>query len=145
MSKLIETRAAYEKLARLLDQEIQKRSGSTKDLERNREALDVAFYMLGWAQFEHLVREETKELIDKKATTKTVEKHAWAYLKTRVADIPVVSRLELVFHANPAAIEALKKDYGIRNAATHNYKTLPSSVKDVSAWLEGLQDLVDRF
>jgi hypothetical protein len=48
MSRLAETRSAYDKLVELLDAEVRKRSGSTKDLERFQETLDVAFYLLGW-------------------------------------------------------------------------------------------------
>jgi len=43
---------AYDKIAQLLNQEIRKRGGSTQELERFRETLDVAFYLLGWGQFE---------------------------------------------------------------------------------------------
>jgi hypothetical protein len=64
MSRLAETRSAYDKLVELLDAEVRKRSGSTKDLERFQATLDVAFYLLGWAQFEYLVRQETDDLID---------------------------------------------------------------------------------
>jgi hypothetical protein len=51
MSRLTETKRAYDKLIELLNQEIRKRSGSTQDLERFRQTLDVAFYLLGWGQF----------------------------------------------------------------------------------------------
>lgn len=47
ISRLTETKRAYDKLIALLNQEIRKRSGSTQDLERFRQTLDVAFYLLG--------------------------------------------------------------------------------------------------
>jgi hypothetical protein len=56
MSRLSETQAAYDRIVQLLDQEIRKRSGDTRDLDRYRRILDVAFYLLGWGQFEYLVR-----------------------------------------------------------------------------------------
>jgi hypothetical protein len=46
MSRLSETQAAYDQLAQLLDQEIRKRSGQTKDLDQCRRILDVAFYLI---------------------------------------------------------------------------------------------------
>ncbi len=52
MSRIQETKRAYDKIAQLLNQEIRKRGGSTQELERFRETLDVAFYLLGWGQFE---------------------------------------------------------------------------------------------
>ncbi len=67
MSRLVETQRAYDKLVELLDQEIRKRSGLTKDFQRFRETLDSAFYLLGWAQFEYLVRQEAGDLIDDKS------------------------------------------------------------------------------
>jgi hypothetical protein len=145
VSRLSETQRAYDRLSKLLDQEIRKRSGSTKDLEQFRETLDVAFYLLGWAQFEHLVREEAKDLIDINARAHSVERHAWQYLKENLRNFPVRSRLDLIFHANPVARDRLKKDYDVRNDAAHDYKYLPKEAKDVSAWLQSLEDLVNKF
>lgn len=54
MSKLEQTRRAYDKISDLLNQEIRSRRGSTKDLENYRRLLDTAFYLLGWGQFEFL-------------------------------------------------------------------------------------------
>jgi hypothetical protein len=145
MSRLIETQRAYDRLVQLLDQEVRKRSGSTKDLERFRETLDVAFYLLGWAQFEYLVRKEAEDLIDEKATARTVERHAWQYLKENVKNLTVRLRLDLIFHANTVVRDGLQKDYVVRNNAAHNYKSLPEEAKDVSAWLQSLEDLVVKF
>ena len=66
MSRLTETKHAYDMLGKLLDAEVLKRRGSAKELEKFRVSLDVAFYLLGWAQFEYLVRQEATEMIDEK-------------------------------------------------------------------------------
>jgi hypothetical protein len=100
MSRLSETQAAYDRLVQLLDQEIRKRSGDTKDLDRYRRILDVAFYLLGWGQFEYLVRQEAAELIDGKANAHTVERHAWAFLKQSLKGFPVRRQLYMIFHTN---------------------------------------------
>jgi hypothetical protein len=145
MSRLVETQRAYDRLAQLLDQDIRNRSGSTKELERFRETLDVAFYLLGWAQFEYLVRKETEERIDERATAQTVERHAWQYLKENVKNLKVRFRLDLVFHTNPAVRAKLARDYEVRNEAAHNYKYLPKEARDVSDWLRSLEYLVEKF
>lgn len=144
MSRLSETRRAYDKLVELLDGEIRKRSGSTGDLARFREALDVAFYLLGWAQFEYLVRQETQDLVDEKARAKTIERHAWQYLKINIKSMPVRRRLDLIFHGKSIRSD-LDNDYDVRNDAAHNYKALPMESKDISAWLDRLEELVTNF
>jgi GAF domain-containing protein len=146
MSRLVETQRAYERLAQLLNEEIRKRSGSTKELEGFRETLDVAFYLLGWAQFEYLVRKETEDRIDENAKARTVERHAWQYLKENVKNLKVRLRLDLIFHANPTVRASLDRDYDVRNEAAHNYKKLPPEAKGrISVWLRTLEDLVDKF
>jgi hypothetical protein len=100
---------------------------------------------LGWAQFEYLVRQEAGDLIDEKATVKTVESHAWQYLKQNVKNLKVRLRLDLVFHANHAVLAKLAKDYEVRNEAAHDYKYLPKEARDISDWLRGLEDLVAKF
>jgi len=145
VTRLTETQRAYSKLVQLLDQEIRERSGSTRDLERFRETLDVAFYLLGWAQFEYLVRKETEELIDGKARSQTVERHAWRYLKENVRVLKVKHRLDLIFHDKPAVRASLQRDYEVRNEAAHDYKYLPREAKDVFIWLKNLEDLVEKF
>jgi len=145
MSRIQETRQAYDKLVALLDQEIRKRSGSTKDLERFRETLDVAFYLLGWAQFEYLVRKEAEELIEDNARANSLDGHAWRYLKDNIKNIPVRNRLDIIFHGKKNIRESLGKDYTVRNEAAHNYKSLPREARDVSPWLKTLEDLVDKF
>lgn len=145
MSSLVETQRAYDKLVQLLNQEIRKRSGSTKDLEKFREALDSAFYLLGWGQFEHLVTQQTKEIIDENIRTKSVERHAWRFLKEHVKSTTIGQRLDMVFHASPSVKDQLAKDYESRKAIAHNYKLLPKEAKDISAWLQNLEDLVEKF
>jgi hypothetical protein len=129
----------------LLDLEIRKRSGTTKELERFRETLDMAFYLLGWAQFEYLVRRETENRIKGMARVQTIERHAWQYLQRNLKSFSVRSRLDLVFHNNDAVRAALDKDYELRNEAAHDYKFLPKEAKDISAWLEDLEGYVDKF
>jgi len=145
VSSLVDTKRAYDKLVQLLDQEIRKRSGSTKDLEKFREALDSAFYLLGWGQFEHLVTDQTKEIIDQKIRTKSVERHAWEFLKARVKSTTVRNRLDMVFHTNPSVRGQLADDYELRNDVAHDYKKLPKEARDISAWLQSLENLVDKF
>jgi len=76
MSRLGETQRAYGQLVKLLDQEIRRRRGSSKELERFRETLDLAFYLLGWSQFEYLVTREAGEFVKEKAKLRTVERYA---------------------------------------------------------------------
>ncbi len=145
MSRLTETKRAYDKLIELLNQEIRNRSGSTQDLERFRQTLDVAFYLLGWGQFEYLVRKEAEERIEEKSRERTVDGVAWRQLLETVKGIPVRRRLDLIFHGNQAVLSSLHKEYTVRNEAAHDYKSLPSEAKDVSVWLKELEDLVDKF
>lgn len=145
MSRLTETKRAYDKLIELLNQEIRKRSGSTQDLERFRQTLDVAFYLLGWGQFEYLVRKEAEERIEEKSRARTVDGVAWRQLLDTVKGISVRRRLDLIFHGNQEVLNSLHREYTVRNEAAHDYKSLPSEAKDVSVWLKELEDLVDKF
>jgi len=145
MSRLQETKRAYDRLTRLLDQEIRQRKGESKDLANFREVLDVAFYLLGWAQFEYLVREEVKEIVENKAKIKSLDRYAWQHLKEGIKEYSVRKRMDLIFDGNPEIRGKLDKDYTVRNEAAHNYKKLPNEAKDVSIWLQKLEDLVDRF
>lgn len=145
MSRLVETKRAYDKLIDLLDQEICKRSGSTQELERFRQTLNVAFYLLGWAQFEYLVRKEAEERIEEKARARTVDGFAWRHLLDTVKAMSVRRRLDLIFHGKQAILNLLHKEYTVRNEAAHDYKLLPSEAKDVSVWLKELEDLVEKF
>ncbi|MBX3571510.1 MAG: hypothetical protein KF694_04065 [Mesorhizobium sp.] len=144
MSKVDETRRAYDKLASLLDQEIRKRSGTTADLEQFRRSLDVAFYLLGWAQFEYLVRKEAEDRIETNARAHTLDGHAWRYLKENMKSLSVRRRLDLLFHADAKARAALDRDYDVRNEAAHDYK-IPAEARDISDWLLKLENLVSKF
>jgi|SRR5581483_7181442 len=145
MSRIQETKRAYEELVKLLDQEIRKRRSSTQELQRFRESLDVAFYLLGWSQFEYLVRAEAGDLIKTKSRGRTVDKHAWSYLHENLKSVSVRRRLDVIFHDNPRTRAALDKDYDVRNEAAHNYKLLPPDARDLSAWLAKLEDVVEKF
>lgn len=145
MSRLGETQRTYDKMVQLLDQEIRARHGSTKDLERVRETLEAAFYLLGWAQFEYLVRKETEDRVKELARAQTIERHAWLFLKENVKNVKVRLRLDLIFHSSPAVRAELEKDYERRNEVAHGYKLIPKEAKDISAWLENLESLVEKF
>ncbi|NVZ19784.1 hypothetical protein HX794_09085 [Pseudomonas costantinii] len=145
MSRVGDTKRAYDKLARLLDEEIRNRASDSSNLNKIRETLDVAFYLLGWGQFEYLVRQESKEIVEENARAKTIDRFAWQHLRDALKDYPVRKRLDLIFNANHKVREKLDKDYTVRNEAAHNYKALPSEVKSVSDWLGGLEELIDKF
>jgi hypothetical protein len=145
MSRLTETQRAYNGLIRLVEQEIRKRSGPAKDLTRMRETLDVAFYLLGWSQFEYLVREEARELIDERATGHTMDRHAWRHLQDNLKNVPVRRRLDLIFHEKPGVRAGLDRDYELRNDVAHNYKKFPTEARDLSGWLAGLEELAEKF
>jgi hypothetical protein len=145
MSRINETRLAYDKMVELIDQEIRKRSGSTQELERFRKTLDVAFYLLGWGQFEYLVRKEAEDRIEENARRHTVDGHAWRYLKENVKNLPVRRRLDLIFHQDYFVRASLEKEYTVRNEAAHDYKLLPKEAKDISVWLRELEELVEKF
>lgn len=145
MSKLTETKRAYDRLTRLLDNEKRSRRGELNELERYQKTLDVAFYLLGWAQFEYLIRQESKEIVEQNSTSKKLEQYAWKYLQDNLKDYPVRKRLDLIFHEKPQIRKSLDKDYTIRNDAAHDYKHLPPSAADVSEWLQHLVNIVDDF
>jgi hypothetical protein len=144
MSRIRETQRAYDKLIELLNQEIRKRSGSTHELEKFRQTLDVAFYLLGWGQFEYLVRKEAQDRIENNARGRTIDGHAWRYLKENIKSLPVRRRLDLIFHENQNIRAKLDKEYTVRNEAAHDYR-LPTEAKDISVWLNELENLVEKF
>ena len=145
MSKLTDTKHAYDKLARLLDVEMQSRKGNLQELERFRQTLDVAFYLLGWAQFEYRIRAESKEIVEQNSRAKTKDGYAWRFLQENLKEYPVRKRLDLIFHGKPKILSALNKDYTVRNDAADDYKNLPAEAKDVSNWLAHLEGLLDEF
>jgi hypothetical protein len=145
MSKLIETKRAYDKIASLLDQELLKRGSNANELRRFRDALDVAFYLLGWAQFEYLVRQEADDRIDINARAKTVDGLAWQHMLQNSRSVPIRRRLHIIFHADAKKRSTLDEDYELRNEAAHNYKMLPRKARDISQWLKQLEELVEGF
>lgn len=144
MSRLEQTRRAYDKIAELLNQEIRARRGSTKDLEEFRRLLDTAFYLLGWGQFEFLVRRASKDVVEEQARAKTVHGHAWRQIQANIKALTVRQQLDIIFHADPQIRSELDKDYTVRNEAAHDNQ-LPREAKDLSAWLDKLEEAIDRI
>jgi hypothetical protein len=145
MSKLIETKHAFDKVSGLLDQEIRKRGSNVKELQRYREALDVAFYLLGWAQFEYLARTKADEIIEGQARSKALDGQAWQFLHQHMRGLALRKKLDIIFHADQKTRTSLDSDYELRNEAAHNYKGLPRQARDISVWLDGLEALVTKF
>lgn len=145
MSKLTDTRRAFEEIEELLNQQIRKGGSKARELERFREVLQAAFYLLGFGQFEHLVKAKTKSVIDEHADAKSVNGHAWRYLKTNLNGVSLRAQLDVIFHGNEALKSTLNKSYDIRNDVTHNYKSLPAEARDISNWLTHLEEIVDKF
>jgi len=74
-------------------------------LEQYRQTLDAAFYFLGWAQFEYLVREEVKDITEQEAQAKSRAHLAWEYLRDNVKDSSVRRRLDFIFFNKPNIIK----------------------------------------
>jgi hypothetical protein len=145
MSRLTDTKRAFDRISGLLDQEILKRGSNVKELERYRETLDVAFYLLGWAQFEHLARTRATEIIEEQSRSKALEGHAWLFLHQHFRGLGLRKKLDIIFHADQKTRATLDADYDLRNEAAHNYKTLPRQARQISIWLKGLEELVTKF
>jgi hypothetical protein len=80
MSKLTETKRAYDAIVKLVDAQILKKGSNMKELQRFREALDTAFYLLGWSQFEYLAREKARGRIEEMARSKGIDGSAWKFV-----------------------------------------------------------------
>ena len=146
MSKLTDTKRAYDAIAKLVDTQILKKGSNMKDLQRFREALDVAFYLLGWARFEHLAREEARGRIEERARAKEVDGRAWKFVQQNFkSSFTLRKKLEVIFHSDGKTLAKLNDDYELRNDAAHNYAMLPKEARDISEWLAGLEDLADGF
>jgi hypothetical protein len=145
VSKLTETKLAYDRVRAMLDQQLLTRSSNAQQIRDCQSAVNVAFYLLGWAQFEYLTRNEAEERIEVEARAKTVHGSAWRYVLEHIKTFSVRRKLEVIFFRNQPTLNQLHKDYEVRNEATHNYKKLPAEVSDVSAWLAHLESLVDKF
>jgi hypothetical protein len=145
VSKLIETKAAFDRVKALLDKELLNKKGDAQQIRDCQSAVNVAFYLLGWAQFEYLTRKEAEDRIEADARAKTVHGISWRYVLDTIKAFSLRRKLEVIFFTDPATLKKLGEDYEIRNEAAHDYKKLPSKVSDVSAWLDHLESLVDRF
>ncbi|ABD87043.1 hypothetical protein [Rhodopseudomonas palustris] len=145
MSKLNETKLAFDRVKALLDQQLLEKKGNAQQIRDCQSAVNVAFYLLGWAQFEFLARKEAEERIEADARAKTVDGIGWRYVLDNIKAFSLRRKLEVIFFGDQATLGQLKRDYDIRNEAAHNYKKLPGEVSDVSAWLDHLETLVEKF
>lgn len=145
MSKLTDTKLAYDRVRALLDQQLLARGSDAQQIRDCQSAVNVAFYLLGWAQFEYLARKEAEDRIEAQARAKTVHGGAWRFVLENVRNFSLRRKLEVIFFGDRATFNQLRKDYDIRNEAAHNYKKLPAEVSDVSAWLGHLESLVEKF
>lgn len=145
MSKLIETRRAFELIEGLLNQEIRKGGNRAKELVRFRETLQAAFYLLGFAQFEFLIKSKAKDIVSEHAASRTVDGHAWRQLSRSLNGVSLRSQLDIIFHSDPKLRSKLDDDYTVRNEVAHNYKRLPPEAQDIVTWLEILEDTVEKF
>jgi hypothetical protein len=145
VSKLSETKLAYDRVKALLDQQLLEKKGSAQQIRDCQEAVNVAFYLMGWAQFEFLTRKAAQERIETEARAKTVHGVAWRHILKNFSPFSVRRKLEVIFFTDQATLGRLNKDYELRNDESHNYKKLPRDVSDVSAWLDHLETLVDKF
>lgn len=145
MSKLNETKLAYDRVKTLLDQELLNKKSNAQQIKDCQSAVNVAFYLLGWAQFEYLLRKEAEERIEADARAKTVHGISWRYVLDNIKAFSLRKKLEVIFFTDRTTLDSINKDYDLRNEAAHNYKKLPAEVRDISAWLDHLESLVDKF
>ncbi len=144
MSRLTETRRAFDKISDLLDQEIRKKTSSSKDLENYRAIAEIAFYVLAFGQFEYLVKREATGIIDANAALKTLDGRAWKIVQQR-GDVPLRKLLDLIYHADQKVLKSLNESYTIRNDSVHGNQMLPKEAKDVSLFIQQLGELVDNL
>lgn len=144
MSRLKETKRAFEKVTMLLDQEIRKKASNSKDLESYRAIVEIAFYILAFGQFEYLVKREANGIIDVNAALKTLDGRAWKILQQK-GDVPLRKLLDLIYHADPKVLKSLNDSYTIRNDSVHSNQVLPKEAKDVKLFIQELEELVDNF
>jgi len=144
MSRLIETKRAFDKVTTLLDQEIRKKASNSKDLEKYRAIVEIAFYVLAFGQFEYLVKREANGIIDQNAALKTLDGRAWEILQQK-GDVPLRKLLELIFHTDQKLLKSLNDSYSIRNDCVHGNQLLPKEAKDVGYFIQGLEELVENF
>jgi hypothetical protein len=145
MSRITDTKRAYQRLSKMLDKELVERRGDTKELEQFRQTMDAAFYLLAWARFEYLVRKEAEEVVDQHASSKGIDGHSWRYFKENIKSVSVRKRLEVILHAEPKTLQALDKEYTFRNDIAHDNKQLPKEVGGVEAWIVKLEDVIEKL
>ena len=145
MCRLAATKLAYDHVKGLLDQEILKKKYSAQQVKDWQKSVDLAFYVLGWAQFEHLSRKEAEQRIDVEERAKTVHGAAWRFVSKNIKNFSLRSMLDVIFHAKPKILSKLHRNYDIRNEVVHENGTLPADAQDVSAWLAHLEELVKDF
>ena len=144
MSRLTETKRAFNKVTNLLDQEIRKNSSNSKDLEKYRAIVEIAFYVLAFGQFEYLVKREATGIIDQNAELKTLEGRAWKIVQQK-GDVPLRKLLDLIYHADQKVLKSLNESYTIRNDSVHGNQMLPKEGKDVALFIQQLEELVDNL
>ena len=145
MSKLSETQKAYDRITDLLGRAILTNRGSVNELRKAQDVLDVAFYLLAWGQFEYLVKNEVKDRVSGGARAKGLLGFPWRLLNQNIRQMTISQMLELIFIADQQTLEKLQKDYGVRNASTHDYRMLPTPKVRVSEWIAELEDHVQKF
>jgi hypothetical protein len=144
MSRLTETKRAFNKVTALLDQEIRKRTANSKDLENYRAIVEIAFYVLAFGQFEYLVKREATGIIDENAALKTLDGRAWKIVQQK-GDVSLRKLLDLIYHADQKVLKSLNESYTIRNDSVHGNQMLPKEAKDVALFIQQLEVLVDSL
>ncbi len=91
------------------------------------------------------MRREAEAQIEIEARAKGRHGVAWQYMKQNIKALSVRQRLNMIFHAKNKILDKLHSDYDVRNEAGHNYKMLPGEARDVSAWIQHLEELVNNF
>ena len=129
MSKLKDTKQAYDRIKSLLDQQLLNKGNAAQQIRDCQDAVNVAFYLLGWAQFEYLSRKEAEDRIEASARAKSIDGISWKYILENIRAFSVRKRLEVVFFGDKSTLDGLNKDYEVRNEAAHNYKKLPGEVR----------------
>ncbi len=141
MSRLTETKRAFDKVTALLDQEIRKKASNSKDLEKYRATVEIAFYILAFGQFEYLVKREAADIIEENAALKTLDGRAWK-IEVHKGYIPLRKQLDLIYHTDQKVLKSLNDSYSIRNDSVHGNRMLPKEAKDVALFIQQLEDLV---
>ena len=144
MSRLTETKRAFDKVTALLDQEIRKKTSNSKDLEKYRAIVEIAFYVLAFGQFEYLVKREANGIIDENAALKTLDGRAWKIVQQK-GDVSLRKLLDLIYHTDQKVLKSLNDSYTIRNDSVHGNQMLPKEAKDVALFVQQLEELVESL